>query len=102
LTFWVFEVRLLLHRALWAFSRDGGLPLHRVWAAVNGRTGTPVNAVWAMTAAAFLLGLPILAFPDNLACNAVGIACVGLDISCAHQPTHRHVIQFAGFLFAVS
>ncbi|KAK9909069.1 hypothetical protein WJX75_006719 [Coccomyxa subellipsoidea] len=68
-------------RALWAFSRDGGLPLHRVWAAVNGRTGTPVNAVWAMTAAAFLLGLPILAFPDNLACNAVGIACVGLDIS---------------------
>ncbi|BDA41268.1 Amino-acid permease BAT1 [Coccomyxa sp. Obi] len=68
-------------RAFWAFSREGAIPLHRVWSAVNACTGTPVNAVWAMTAAAFLMGLPILASPDALGCNATAIAIVCLDIS---------------------
>lgn len=69
-------------RAFWAFSREGAIPLRQVWSAVNSCTGTPVNAVWAMTAAAFLMGLPILASPDALGCNATAIACVCLDASC--------------------
>ncbi|CAL8462011.1 g1542 [Coccomyxa elongata] len=68
-------------RAFWAFSREGAIPLHQVWSAVNACTGTPVNAVWAMTAAAFLMGLPILVSPDELGCNATAIACVCLDVS---------------------
>jgi amino acid transporter len=66
---------------LWSFSRDGGVPLYKVWAAVNRRTRTPTNAVWAMTALAFLLGLPMLY--SLAAFQAIGsISSVGLWLSC--------------------
>jgi hypothetical protein len=80
---------------LWSFSRDGGVPLYRVWASVNPRTGTPTNAVWAMTALAFLLGLPMLW--SIAAFQAIGsVSSIGLWLSCArsatcsrlHQPSH--------------
>ncbi|KAK9902713.1 hypothetical protein WJX75_003543 [Coccomyxa subellipsoidea] len=64
-------------RMLWAFARDGGVPLSRVWSAVHGCTGTPVNAVWAMSALAFLLGLPMLysldVFQALASINSVGL-----------------------------
>ena len=72
-------------RMLWSFSRDGGVPLYRVWAAVNRRTRTPTNAVWAMTALAFLLGLPML--HSLAAFQAIGsISSVGLWFSCETSP----------------
>ena len=45
---------------LYAFSRDGAVPLHRLWHSVDRRTRNPVNAVWGMVVAAFILGLPML------------------------------------------
>ncbi|KAK9908694.1 hypothetical protein WJX75_001534 [Coccomyxa subellipsoidea] len=67
-------------RMMWSFSRDGGVPLYKVWAAVNRRTRTPTNAVWAMTALAFLLGLPMLY--SLAAFQAIGsISSVGLWLS---------------------
>ncbi|EIE25063.1 amino acid transporter [Coccomyxa subellipsoidea C-169] len=67
-------------RMLWAFSRDGGVPLHRVWGAINDHLHTPLNATWAMTALAFLLGLPILF--STTAFLAIGsIMCVALYFS---------------------
>jgi hypothetical protein len=70
---------------LWSFSRDGGVPLHRVWAAVNYRTRTPVNATWAMSALAFLLGLPIL-FSQTAFLAMASICFIGLYASCALYP----------------
>ncbi|BDA41316.1 Amino-acid permease BAT1 [Coccomyxa sp. Obi] len=67
-------------RMLWAFSRDGGVPLFRVWGAINEHLHTPLNATWAMTALAFLLGLPILF--STTAFLAIGsIMCVALYFS---------------------
>lgn len=55
--------------------------MYRVWAAVSPFTHTPVNAVWAMTALAFLLGIPMLWSPT--AFNAIGsITSLGLYLSC--------------------
>jgi amino acid transporter len=70
-----------LVRMLWAFARDGGVPFSRVWSAVHGCTGTPVNAVWAMSALAFLLGLPMLYSLDVFQALA-SISSVGLYTSC--------------------
>ena len=68
-------------RMLWSFSRDRGVPLYKVWASVNPRTQTPTNAVWAMTALAFLLGLPMLW--SNLAFQAIGsVSTIALWLSC--------------------
>lgn len=77
---------MLLTRTLWAFSRDGGVPLYRVWSRVNPRTQTPTNAIWAMTALAFALGMSMLA--SDMAFQAIGsFAAVGLYLSCAAPPT---------------
>ena len=69
---------------LWSFSRDGGVPLFRVWARLNRHTQTPTNAVWAMTALAFLLGLPMLW--SVAAFQAIGsISSLGLWLSCERR-----------------
>ncbi|CAL8466365.1 g5901 [Coccomyxa elongata] len=67
-------------RMLWAFARDGGVPLHRVWCRLNACTGTPVNAVWAMAALAFLLGLPML-YSLTIFQAVASISSVGLYTS---------------------
>ncbi|KAK9908831.1 hypothetical protein WJX75_003486 [Coccomyxa subellipsoidea] len=68
-------------RMLWSFSRDGGVPLYQAWGSVEDKTGTPLCAVWAMTAMAFLIGLPML--HSNEAFDAIGSICAsGLYLSC--------------------
>jgi amino acid transporter len=68
---------------LWSFSRDGGVPLYQAWGSVEDKTGTPLCAVWAMTAMAFLIGLPML--HSNEAFDAIGSICAsGLYLSCAY------------------
>ncbi|BDA41309.1 Amino-acid permease BAT1 [Coccomyxa sp. Obi] len=69
-------------RMLWSFSRDGGVPLYRVWAAVNSRTKTPINATWAMTALAFMLGIPIM-FSTTAFTAMASICLTGLYTSYA-------------------
>ena len=54
-------------RQIFAFSRDGGLPLSRVLYYISNRTHSPVRCVWFATFVALLLGL--LAFAGA---NAIG------------------------------
>ncbi|KIP07828.1 hypothetical protein PHLGIDRAFT_29863 [Phlebiopsis gigantea 11061_1 CR5-6] len=56
-------------RQIFAFSRDGGLPLSRYLYRMNRHTHTPVNCVWFACAVALLLGL--LAFAGPLAIGAI-------------------------------
>ncbi|BFZ53701.1 hypothetical protein PYCC9005_000731 [Savitreella phatthalungensis] len=44
-------------RNLYAFSRDGGVPLHRYWSCVNTRLDQPLNALLLCTLIEALLGL---------------------------------------------
>jgi amino acid permease (GABA permease) len=67
-------------RMIYAFSRDGALPVSRVWHRINPRTRTPTNAIWLAAAGAFVLGLPYLW--NNAAYAAVtSIAVIGLYIA---------------------
>ncbi len=54
---------------MFAFSRDGGLPLSRYLYRINRRTQTPVNCVWASIVCMFLLGLLVFAGPSAI--NAI-------------------------------
>ena len=56
-------------RQIFAFSRDGGLPLSKWLYNVNKRTHAPVHAVWFSVIVSLLLGL--LAFAGPSAIGAV-------------------------------
>ena len=73
---------------LWAFARDGGVPYSRVWSAVSNCTGTPVSAVWAMSALAFLLGLPML-YSLEVFQALISVSSVGLYTSCESLPSQN-------------
>ncbi|MEU6174497.1 amino acid permease [Streptantibioticus parmotrematis] len=67
-------------RMIYAFSRDGALPLSRLWHHINPRTRTPTNAVWLAACGALVLGLPYLI--NSTAYAAVtSIATIGLYIA---------------------
>ncbi len=53
----------------------------QVWAAVDRRLGVPLNATWAMTALAFIIGLPLLHSSETFFALA-SISSVGLNLSC--------------------
>ena len=57
----------------------------QVWAAVDRRLGIPLNATWAMTALAFLIGLPLLHSEETFFALA-SISSVGLNLSCEGPP----------------
>ena len=61
----------------------------QVWAAVDRRLGIPLNATWAMTALAFLIGLPLLHSEETFFALA-SISSVGLNLSC-EGPSSLHV-----------
>lgn len=44
-------------RMVYAFSRDGGLPLSRFWKRVSPKFHTPAIAIWLVAAIAFLSGI---------------------------------------------
>ncbi|KAG6849644.1 hypothetical protein H0H93_006648 [Arthromyces matolae] len=56
-------------RQIFAFSRDGALPLSRYIYNVNSRTHAPIFAVWTVAFVSLLLGL--LSFAGNTAINAI-------------------------------
>jgi amino acid permease (GABA permease) len=67
-------------RMIYAFARDGALPLSDKWHTINKRTRTPTNSIWLAAGAAFVLGLPYLWSP--VAYFAVtSIAVIGLYIA---------------------
>jgi amino acid transporter len=64
-------------RQIFAFSRDGALPLSKYLYRINSSTGTPVVAVVVSATCAMLLGL--LSFAGPGAINAIftmGIICI--------------------------
>jgi len=63
-------------RMVYAFARDGGLPLSKVWAKINETHRTPSNAIWALA----LLSL-ILALSVKLYSAIISIATIALYIS---------------------
>ena len=71
-------------RMIYAFSRDGALPLSHVWHRVNKRTRTPTNSIWLAAGGALVLGLPYLSSKagNTEAYGAVtSIATIGLYIA---------------------
>ncbi|MFF5860539.1 amino acid permease [Streptomyces sp. NPDC012751] len=82
-------------RMIYAFSRDGALPLSRLWHTVSPRTRTPVAAVWLAALGALALGLPYLI--NTTAYAAVtSIAVIGLYIAYV-IPTFLRVRRGAAF-----
>lgn len=50
-------------RVVFAYARDGAVPLSRYWSKVDPRTKTPVFATWGVLTVAALLGLLMFASP---------------------------------------
>jgi amino acid permease (GABA permease) len=67
-------------RMIYAFSRDGALPMSSTWHRINPRTRTPTNAVWLAAGGAFLLGLPYL-WNATAYAAVTSIAVIGLYIA---------------------
>lgn len=71
-------------RMLYAFSRDGAVPGSRWWSALNTRR-VPVAAVWFICGFAFLLLVPSMLVPADLAPTAyyaaTSVAVIGLYIA---------------------
>ncbi len=67
-------------RMIYAFSRDGAVPLSSFWHRINKRTRTPTNSIWLAAVGAFILGLPYLYSP--VAYFAItSIAVIGLYVA---------------------
>lgn len=82
-------------RMIYAFSRDGALPLSKVWHKLNPGTRTPTNAVWLATGGAFVLGLPYL-YNVTAYAAVTSIATIGLYIAYV-VPTFLRLRQGEGF-----
>ncbi len=67
-------------RMIYAFSRDGAMPLSNVWHTLSKKRRVPVNAIWLAAAAAFILAVPSLW--NAVAYTAVtSIAVIGLYVA---------------------
>lgn len=89
-------------RNLYAFSRDGGVPLSRLWSRVNRRLDHPVNALLLVTVVEALLGLIYLG--SSAAFNAftgAGTLCLsasyGMPILVSLLTSRRLVERRASF-----
>lgn len=67
-------------RTIWAFSRDGMLPLSRVWYKIDKRTDTPIYAVCLLTVCCLLISL--IALGSYTAIAAIfSLTAIALDWS---------------------
>ncbi|MFD0688330.1 amino acid permease [Actinomadura fibrosa] len=82
-------------RMIYAFSRDGALPLSSLWHRINKRSRTPTNAIWLAAGGAFVLALPAL---WNLTAYlaVTSVAVIGLYIAYV-IPTFLRLRQGADF-----
>ncbi|KAF6254993.1 amino acid/polyamine transporter I [Scenedesmus sp. NREL 46B-D3] len=85
-------------RTLYAFSRDGAVPLSSWWSKVDPRFEAPVNAVWCVVVLCFILGLPMLhsyvAFAAITSIGVVGLyssylICIGLRLLASEEKFQR-------------
>jgi amino acid transporter len=63
-------------RMVYAFARDGGLPLSRVWCRIGARHRTPAAAIWALAAVALLLAVSVAVYSA-----VVSVATIALYVS---------------------
>ncbi|KAF8130355.1 amino acid/polyamine transporter I [Boletus edulis] len=83
---------LAASRQVFAFARDGALPLSSVLYRMNRCTGTPVNTVWFVAALATLLGL--LSFTGAQAINAIfALAVAALYVAYSIPITARFLFK---------
>jgi amino acid transporter len=69
-------------RMIYAFSRDGALPVSRFWHRINKRTRTPTNSIWLAVACSWILVAPAYWRGSVVAYFAVtSIAVIGLYIA---------------------
>ena len=62
---------------------------------MDRRLGIPLNATWAMTALAFLIGLPLLHSNETFFALA-SISSVGLNLSCEGPLFHMQLLCLHG------
>ena len=73
-------------RMIYAFSRDGGLPLSKFWHKINPRTRTPTNSVWLGVTLSAIVGLLSIYQKGGYSTAffaLTGITVIGLYISYA-------------------
>lgn len=67
-------------RMIYAFSRDGALPMSGIWHRINKRSRTPTSAIWLAVGGGLVLTLPAL-WNKTAFTAVVSIAVIGLYIS---------------------
>lgn len=67
-------------RMIYAFSRDGGLPLSPLWQKINRQTHVPGNAIWLAMGCAFVLTLPAL-WSTVIYAAVTSISTIGLFVA---------------------
>ncbi len=77
-------------RMVFAFARDGGLPLSKKWAKVSKAHRVPANAIWGITGLALLLGLSV-----DVYSAVVSIATIALYISYGMPILARLKVRFS-------
>jgi amino acid transporter len=60
-------------RLIYAFSRDGGLPISRLWKQVSSRHLTPAPAIWLCVAVAFLAAVYSGAYSVVTSISVIGL-----------------------------
>jgi len=60
-------------RVIWAFSRDGGLPVSGLWKRVSPKRGTPVPAIWLCVVAAFAAAVYSGAYAVVTSISTIGL-----------------------------
>lgn len=63
-------------RMLYAFARDGGLPLSNVWNQISERYKTPANAIWGLAAFAALITVSVSVYSA-----VVSVAIIAMYLS---------------------
>ena len=60
-------------RVIWAFARDGGLPMSNIWKQVSPKHSTPVNTIWLCVIAAFLAAVYSGAYVVVTSISTIGL-----------------------------
>lgn len=88
-------------RCIWAFSRDGAIPMSHLWKKIDGKLGVPFNAMMLSMVVQIVLGA--LYFGSTAAFNAfsgVGVICLttsyGMPIAVSLL-NRREAIKDASF-----
>ena len=62
-----------ISRVIYAFARDGGMPLSRVWRTVSNVHATPGPAIWLSVVASFIVAISSGAFSVVTSMSTVGL-----------------------------